>query len=240
MYFRKVIAVLLLALMPVLFSGCSSSPGITQEDYDAIVTEKDTLQKEYDSIVTEKEKLQKEYNEYKEKMKVYEEMTEAEALEAKAKAEAEVARIEEEAAAKKAAEEAAKAEAEAAAAAAKAEEEAAAAAAKAEEEAKGYETGITYDQLARTPDDYEGKKVKFYGRVVQVMEGDGEVQIRLAVNDDYDTIIFGAYESSLVSSRVLEDDMITVYGVSMGLLTYESTMGGNITIPSMLIEKIDQ
>ena len=40
-----------------------------------------------------------------------------------------------------------------------------AAAAKAAEEAKGYETGITYDQLARTPDDFKGKKVKFYGKV---------------------------------------------------------------------------
>ncbi|MGD6828653.1 hypothetical protein [Bacillus pumilus] len=27
-----------------------------------------------------------------------------------------------------------------------------------EEEKKGYETGITYDQLARTPEKYKGKK----------------------------------------------------------------------------------
>lgn len=46
-----------------------------------------------------------------------------------------------------------------------------AAAAKAAEEAQGYETGITYDQLARTPDDFKGKKVKFTGKVVQVIEG---------------------------------------------------------------------
>ncbi|WP_272875231.1 hypothetical protein [Bhargavaea massiliensis] len=63
---------------------------------------------------------------------------------------------------------------------------------KAEEEAKkGYDTGITYDQLARTPDDYIGKKVKFSGKVIQVMEGDGTTQIRFAVNEDYDTIIYG-------------------------------------------------
>ena len=34
-------------------------------------------------------------------------------------------------------------------------------AAKAAEEARGYETGITYDQLARTPDDFKGKKLNF-------------------------------------------------------------------------------
>lgn len=98
-------------------------------------------------------------------------------------------------------------------------------AAKAAEEAKGYETGITYDQLARTPDDYYGKKVKFSGKVVQVIEGSGDdVQIRLAVNDDYDTILFGQYSSDIVSSRVLEDDYITIYGMSVGTISYESTV----------------
>ena len=115
--------------------------------------------------------------------------------------------------------------------------------AKAEEEAekaKGYETGITYDQLARTPDDFEGKKVKFYGKVLQVIEGDDSVQIRLAVDDNYDTVLFGEYLSSTVSSRVLEDDYITIYGTSVGTISYKSTMGGQITIPGVYIERIDQ
>lgn len=103
-----------------------------------------------------------------------------------------------------------------------------------------YRYQITYDNLARTPDDYQGKKVKFYGKVLQVMEGDGEIQIRLAVNDDYDTVLYGAYDSSIVSSRVLEDDEITIYGTSAGLISYDSTMGGKITIPAVLIDKIDQ
>lgn len=115
-----------------------------------------------------------------------------------------------------------------------------AAAAKAAEEAQGYETGITYDQLARTPDDFKGKKVKFTGKVVQVIEGSGSIQIRLAVNDNYDTILFGQYGSSIVGSRVLEDDHITIYGTSAGTISYQSTMGGTITIPGVSIEKIDQ
>ncbi len=112
--------------------------------------------------------------------------------------------------------------------------------ARAAREAQGYETGITYDQLARTPDDYEGEKVKFRGEVVQVIEGDDSVQIRLAVNGDYDRILLGEYEKDIVSSRVLEDDTITIYGTSVGTISYESTMGGQITIPGVYIEKIDQ
>ena len=73
-----------------------------------------------------------------------------------------------------------------------------------------------------------------------MIEGDGSVTIRFAVNDDYDKVIIAEYDSSIVSSRVLEDDYITVYGYSLGLYTYEATMGNNITIPSMMIDKIDQ
>lgn len=106
-------------------------------------------------------------------------------------------------------------------------------------EKQGYDTGITYSQLARTPDDYLLQKVKFKGKVIQVMEGDSTIQIRLAVGGDYDKVLLCEYDSSIVTSRVLEDDYITVMGTSAGLITYESTMGGNITIPSVAVDKID-
>ena len=110
-----------------------------------------------------------------------------------------------------------------------------------EKERKGYDTGITYDQLARTPDDYIYEKVKFRGTVVQVMEGDGVTQIRLAVGDNYDTILFAEFDSSVVDSRILEDDTIgTIRGLSTGLITYDSTMGGSISIPGVSIEQVEQ
>lgn len=124
-----------------------------------------------------------------------------------------------------------------------AEEKAASDKAVAEAEAKekqGYNTGITYDQLARTPDDYIGEKIKFYGKVIQVLEGSGTVAIRMATSGNYDNVIIGSYSSDIVSSRVLEDDRITIYGLSNGLYSYEATGGATITIPSVLIEKIDQ
>lgn len=122
----------------------------------------------------------------------------------------------------------------------KAAKEAAELAAREAEEKKGYNTGITFDQIARNPDDYIYKKVKFNGKVIQVLEGDSETQIRLAVNGDYNKIIFAIYQSDIINSRVLEDDSITIYGISSGLLSYQSTMGGTITIPSVVVEKIDQ
>lgn len=125
-------------------------------------------------------------------------------------------------------------------AAEKAAKEEAARIAKEQEEKRGYDTGITYGQLARTPDDFEGKKIKFKGKVIQVMEGDTETQIRLAVNSDYNTILYCGIPKKLTSNnRILDDDIITVYGVSVGLLSYESTMGGKITIPAAVIDKFE-
>ncbi len=82
--------------------------------------------------------------------------------------------------------------------------------------------------------------MKFYGKVLQVIDSGSSVQIRLAVDDNYDTVLLGEYDSKIVSSRVLEDDHITIYGTSVGVITYQSTMGGNITIPGVRIERIDQ
>lgn len=110
-----------------------------------------------------------------------------------------------------------------------------------EKQAKqGYNTGITYEQLARTPDKLMGRAVKFYGKVIQIIEGDTEVQMRLAVNDDYDKILYCAIsKDNLKGTRILENDKITIYGVSTGLITYDSTMGGKISIPGVLIEKYE-
>lgn len=103
-----------------------------------------------------------------------------------------------------------------------------------------YATDITYDNLARTPDDYEGKAVKFYGKVIQLIEGGEETQIRLAIDGDYDKIILIGYNPKIVSERVLEDDYITIYGISMGIFTYESTMGGMISVPGVYVEHIER
>lgn len=211
-------------------SACSS--GVPQQEYESVAAEalqfsqeletlkkqNTTLESEKDALNTQVESLSADFNTYKESMSAYEGL---------ALAEAQAKQI----------------EAEAVAASKAAEEEAIAAAAAAQKEAEekaGYETGIKYDQLARTPDDYVDKKIKFKGKVIQVLEGDDQVQIRLAVNSNYDTILYGTYLKDIVSSRVLEDDVITVYGTSTGLLSYQSTMGGTVTIPSTLIDKIDQ
>lgn len=103
-----------------------------------------------------------------------------------------------------------------------------------------YRNDITYDQIARKPDDYEGEKVQFTGEVAQVMEEDDKTQVRLAVGGDYDNmILFQIDNSELDSSKILEDDLLTVYGTSNNTVDYDSTIGGKITVPSIIADQVD-
>lgn len=226
---KKVIAALSILLLTFSLTACS---GVKQEEYDQLSAEKATLQQEketlqksydelqadYDQMSTDLKNLQAEYEAYEKKMQPYEQLSEDEAEAKRIEAEKVIQQQQEE--------EKKRQEAEAAEKAAK--------------EAQGYETGITYDNIARNPDDYKGEKVKFWGKVIQVIEGDTTVQIRLAVNKSYDQIIFCEYSKGLVSSRILEDDLITIYGTSAGVISYQSTGGGTITIPAVAVARIDQ
>lgn len=101
-----------------------------------------------------------------------------------------------------------------------------------------YSADYTYDQLARNPDAYEGDKVKFSGKVLQAQTGDVNY-VRLAINSDYDTVLFITYEDDVLDYRLLEDDYITVYGESYGVYSYEAVSGATITIPWVWADIID-
>ena len=81
--------------------------------------------------------------------------------------------------------------------------------------AADYNTGITYEQLARTPDDYKGKNITLTGEVIQVVEGDDETDLRVAVDGNYDNVIMVGYDPDIMNgSRILENDKITFYAES--------------------------
>ncbi|WP_312040748.1 hypothetical protein [Leuconostoc lactis] len=110
----------------------------------------------------------------------------------------------------------------------------------ADKDPNSYNTGITYEQIARTPGEFMGKKMQFTGKVLQVMEGKSETQLRLAVDGDIDNVIYISFDPKILNgSRVLDDDLITAYGTSIGTITYKSTMRGDITIPGMIAKIIN-
>lgn len=89
------------------------------------------------------------------------------------------------------------------------------------------------------PEDYTGKNLKISGKVIQVIEGNNVQQYRIAQNKDYDCIYLVTYARKEGEPRILDDDMVTVYGTCVGPITYESTLGASITIPAVVAFAID-
>ena len=108
-----------------------------------------------------------------------------------------------------------------------------------QEELDNARTDVTYDNLMRTPDDYFGEVVQFSGTVVQTITGDGIVQQRVALYDDYDQIVLIEYPEELPEVRLLDDDYVAFTGVSFGTIEYETTLGTTLEIPSIIVERIN-
>ena len=106
------------------------------------------------------------------------------------------------------------------------------------EDVSMFRSDVSYDEIARHPNDYDGELLTFSGEVAQVIEGDGTTELRIAVDGDYDDIIYGIYDNRILDSRLLEDDKIQFYGESCGIISYQSTLGATISIPSISIYKI--
>ncbi len=74
---------------------------------------------------------------------------------------------------------------------------------------------LTFEQVARNPDTYDGTKAMFTGEVIQVMEESGFYTLRVNVTPTSwgytDTIMVG-YQASSGEPRILEGDIITMYG----------------------------
>lgn len=102
-----------------------------------------------------------------------------------------------------------------------------------------YAIDISYDDLSRTPDKFEGKAVCYSGEVVQLLEGEEYNNLRVAINGDYDKMIYLEYEPKITPVRVLEDDTITFYGIYYGIYQYESTMGATISVPAVAVDYIE-
>ena len=100
-------------------------------------------------------------------------------------------------------------------------------------------TDVTYDNLMRTPDEYFGEIVQYSGTVLQTITGDGIVQQRVALYDDYDKIVLIEYSEELPEVRLLDDDYITFTGMSFGTITYETVLGSKLEIPSIFVERIN-
>ena len=112
--------------------------------------------------------------------------------------------------------------------------------------AKAYKNScktLSFKDLSRNPDKHKGEKLKYTGQVIQVQEDehwlDDNTTVDLRINvtkDEYgiwkDTI-FATVELPKGADRILEDDIITIWGKCAGKYSYTSVLGAEVTLPKI-------
>lgn len=103
----------------------------------------------------------------------------------------------------------------------------------------------TFEQIARNPDNFKGTNVKLTGEVIQTLYGTASVDLRINITKEgkystyYTDTIYAVYYPEEGEDKILEGDIVTIYGISEGDYTYTSTIGSQITLPLIEIKYIE-
>lgn len=107
-----------------------------------------------------------------------------------------------------------------------------------EAEAQKYNTGLTYEDIARNPAGNAGKLLTFSGKILQVIKANGCTQYRMAVDDNYDQVVLIEIDNKLLSNgNILEDDHITIKGMFIMEYTYTTVLGAEKSIPAIVVDE---
>lgn len=98
---------------------------------------------------------------------------------------------------------------------------------------------INYDSAARYPSSYKGDKCSFSGKVLQVISGGTTTSYRISSRGNYDNVVYVTIKNTDITTPIIEDDKVTVYGKYDGNYTYTSIWGASITLPSVTAERIN-
>ena len=98
---------------------------------------------------------------------------------------------------------------------------------------------VEYDELMRYPEKYENEHVIIKGTVIQVIGTENYCEYRISTRNNYDDVVFVSHVRNDIDPRLLEDDKVVIFGLSEGLITYESTAGYDITIPKVYASIIE-
>lgn len=100
----------------------------------------------------------------------------------------------------------------------------------------------SYFDISHYPENYDYKYAVFTGKVIEIKE-DGEsyvLRVNVTKDDDEwtDTVFVTYTPNDADGLRILEDDIITMYGRLRKTHTYTSRLGENITLPLFAAEYI--
>jgi hypothetical protein len=102
---------------------------------------------------------------------------------------------------------------------------------------------MSYEGLARNPDSVKDSYVSVTGQVIQVQQSSSELTLRVSITKDsygiWSDPVLVTYTLPAGADNILEKDIVTVYGQSVGDYTYTSVLGASVTVPAISAKYID-
>lgn len=97
---------------------------------------------------------------------------------------------------------------------------------------------IEYEKIARNPDKYKNENIMFKGEVVQcekVFSTKYYARINVTLNEYgyYEDTVYVTFTIPEGEDKILDGDIVEIYGICQGEKTYLSIFGEQITIPSL-------
>lgn len=89
-----------------------------------------------------------------------------------------------------------------------------------------------YEEIARDSNALKGRRFTFTGQIIQVMDGEYRMNVTKSDYGFYDDTIVFTYDVG-DGDRLLEDDIVTIWGNSLGLVSYTTVLGQEVTIPAI-------
>lgn len=96
---------------------------------------------------------------------------------------------------------------------------------------------LDYKQLARNPESFKDRRIVYIGKVVQTQESGNNMALRINVTKQsmglWEDTIWVNYTRASGSNRILENDIVQLWGTIKGLRQYKAVMGNEISIPEI-------
>lgn len=109
-------------------------------------------------------------------------------------------------------------------------------AAESQEEYKAAAATIPFLDLARNPESFKSKSVTYTGKVIQTLESGNKVELRINVTKEqygWQDTVYVNFRKAQGEDRILENDIITLWGDVKGLKTYKSVLNSSVTLPEI-------
>ena len=98
---------------------------------------------------------------------------------------------------------------------------------------------IQYKDAYRYPDNYKGKNVSFTGKVQWINRGSDYTVMGIGTRGKYRDMVYVGIYNSVITTPILENDSVTVYGTHVGNYKYTTYDNRPVSFPRVEAERID-